>query len=103
MSTHQATKMKKLLQAFDRLKTEIKERISQPDTSASFKFTMTGIVRDLDVEDSGQAVIGQIDSTLQPEFFVRLQSWSEEGEHPTMLKLAGRNVKITVETIDGGC
>ena len=53
-------------------------------------------------EDSGQAMIAQIEDERVDEFFVRLQSWSEESprRHTVMRSLAGKRVRVTVETID---
>lgn len=70
----------------------------------------------IDVEDSGQALICQIESDDDPHFFVRLQSWDEsvvedglQGDkferslagHPTMNRLRGKRVRVTVEVISG--
>ena len=53
-------------------------------------------------EDGGQAMIAAIEDENVPEFFVRLQSWSEESprRHTVMRSLAGKRVRVTVETID---
>ena len=51
-------------------------------------------------EDGGQAMIAAIEDENVPEFFVRLQSWSEERRHIVMRSLAGKRVRVTVETID---
>jgi len=51
-------------------------------------------------EDGGQAMIAAIEDENVPEFFVRLQSWSEERRHIVMRHLAGKRVRVTVETID---
>ena len=36
-----------------------------------------------------------------PEFFVRLQSWDETGQHAFFRGLMGKKVRVTVETVDG--
>ena len=51
-------------------------------------------------EDGGQAMIAAIEDENVPEFFVRLQSWSEERRHIVIRSLAGKRVRVTVETID---
>jgi len=52
-------------------------------------------------EDGGQAIIAAIeDDGAAPEFFVRLQSWSEARRHIVIRSLAGKRVRVTVETID---
>jgi len=51
-------------------------------------------------EDGGQAMIAAIEDENVPEFFVRLQSWSEARRHIVIRSLAGKRVRVTVETID---
>jgi len=63
------------------------------------KVVLEGTV-DTTEEDSGQAMIAQIEDERVDEFFVRLQSWSEERRHIVMRSLAGKRVRVTVETID---
>ena len=63
------------------------------------KVVLEGTV-DTTEEDSGQAMIAQIEDERVDEFFVRLQSWSEERRHIVMRHLAGKRVRVTVETID---
>jgi len=49
------------------------------------------------MEDNGQAMICEIDG---PETtVVRVQSWDETGEHARLSELAGKTVRITIETI----
>ena len=65
------------------------------------KVVLEGTV-DTTEEDSGQAMIAHIEDDRVDEFFVRLQSWSEESprRHTVMRSLAGKRVRVTVETID---
>lgn len=93
-------KYQRLLRAYEVLKEEIRARVSSPDTSKTQKISMTGLVRDLTVEDTGQTVTCQIFPKTDSEFFVTIGSHSEVGNHPTLLKFVGRNVKIIVESID---
>jgi hypothetical protein len=94
------TKYQRLLRAYEVLKEEIRTRISSPDTSSEQAISMTGLVRDLSIEDTGQNVTCQITPKTDSEFFVTIGSHSNVAIHPTMLKFVGRNVKITVKTID---
>lgn len=54
-----------------------------------------------DREDGGRALITQPDIVQGDRgddgFFLRLQSWSEDKEHPTLLALLGRRLRITIE------
>lgn len=57
---------------------------------------------EVDYEDGGNAAIIGIDhadATDKGGAFVRLQSWSETGEHPFVDALAGRRVRVIVEVI----
>jgi hypothetical protein len=67
--------------------------------SADLKFAVEGTV-EIKEEDGGQAMIATIEDENVPEFFLRLQSWSEERRHIVMRSLAGKRVRVTVETID---
>ena len=69
--------------------------------SADLKFAVEGTV-EIKEEDGGQAMIATIEDERVDEFFVRLQSWSEESprRHTVMRSLAGKRVRVTVETID---
>ena len=67
--------------------------------SADLKFAVEGTV-EIKEEDGGQAMIATIEDENVPEFFLRLQSWSEERRHIVMRHLAGKRVRVTVETID---
>jgi hypothetical protein len=49
------------------------------------------------VEDSGQALIFQVD--LPGQLFVRLQSWDEKGMHEDFNKLRGKKLRITIEEV----
>lgn len=51
-------------------------------------------------EDGGQAMIARVEDPAVAEFFVQLQSWSEERRHTLMRSLAGKRVRVTVETIE---
>ena len=58
--------------------------------------------RAADVEDGGLAMIAAVEPLVfrhgeDSEFFVRLQSWSEEKKHKTLKSLLGKRVKITIE------
>jgi NifB/MoaA-like Fe-S oxidoreductase len=64
------------------------------------KIILEGTVDDVAEEDSGQAMIARIEDARVEEFFVQLQSWSEERRHSLMRNLAGKRVRVTVETID---
>lgn len=70
---------------------------------------------DVDVEDSGCAVICHVDDGTYEDngVFVRLQSWSEEGTghnrlnmkeiakcHPKIVAFIGKRVRVTIETLD---
>lgn len=63
------------------------------------------INEDIDVkfEDGGQAMIirnGLSDNEEENGMFVKLQSWDENKEHKVLKKFVGRNIRITIETID---
>lgn len=76
-----------------------------------FRFVLVGVIdrtvdSTIDVEDSGQALIAQIDGD-DPNFFVKLQSWDESAVdtdgtvgHRIMNSLRGKRVRVTVEVID---
>lgn len=49
-------------------------------------------------EDDGMALIADVASV--DGFFVRLQSWDDAREHAAMNSLLGRQVRVTVETVD---
>jgi hypothetical protein len=49
-------------------------------------------------EDSGQALIGE--TTSENGLFVHIRSWDTQGEHVNAKTLAGKRVRVTVETID---
>ncbi|HPG04750.1 MAG TPA: hypothetical protein P5256_06430 [Beijerinckiaceae bacterium] len=66
---------------------------------------------DIEIEDGGQALIGQIDESADPAFFVRLQSWDETARgrslgdlapeaHATFRRLVGKRLRITIDIID---
>lgn len=56
--------------------------------------------RDVDIEDGGQAMISELTGDAEEGFFVRMQSWSDTKEHPVMLGLIGKKLRITVEILD---
>ena len=62
------------------------------------KIVLEGIVEPTS-EDGGQALIARIEDVYS-EFFIQLQSWSEERRHVLMRVLTGKRVRVTVETID---
>lgn len=47
-------------------------------------------------EDGGQALIAEIGGDEDEEFFVRLQSWSDDRKHPVLEPLAGKTVRVVV-------
>jgi hypothetical protein len=56
-------------------------------------------------EDSGAALIADLDETTtvpdDESFFVRLQSWNDSTfRHETLESLRGKQVRITIETLD---
>lgn len=55
-------------------------------------------------EDGGCAIIGDISGSEDEGLFVRIQSWSENPTHghahDAIRSLAGKRVRITIETLD---
>jgi len=70
------------------------------------KYITKGIVRIDSSEDGGQAKICEsfpIETGNSDEdngMIVTLRSWDENGVHPDLNKLLGKNVKITIEVIE---
>lgn len=58
--------------------------------------TFTGRVEP-EPDDGGMALTAEIGD--EGEFFVRLQSWSNDKRHPTMDALRGKIVRVTVEVV----
>jgi len=50
------------------------------------------------VEDGGAALIIESD-LLDDNFFIRLQSWDETGDHLTLNSLRGKKLKISIEEL----
>jgi hypothetical protein len=66
-------------------------------------FEQTVSARDVSEEDGGCAKILDIDDDgtgAEEGMFVRVQSWSEEGEHPDFDNLIGKRVRVTIEVLD---
>jgi len=66
-----------------------------------------GTVSTLTSEDSGAALIAELDDTknfgtIDDGFFVRLHSWCEAipPVHPTMEALSGKRVRIRIEILE---
>lgn len=59
-----------------------------------------GQIGQLAEEDGGQAMIARVDDPRVAEFFVQLQSWSPRRRHDLMRGLAGKRVRVTVETVE---
>lgn len=71
-----------------------------PDTPSRFVIEGSLPRKNIDVEDGGQAMVGEVIDGVEEGFFVRLHSWSEKLDHPVMQKLAGKRLRITVEVIE---
>ena len=65
-----------------------------------FEETLT--ITELRSEDGGRALIVESDADIPSDenLFVRIQSWSDERRHLLLQSLAGKTVKITIETVD---
>jgi hypothetical protein len=66
------------------------------------KIILEGVV-ECKKEDGGQALIAEVGDVVgnkDSEFFVRLQSWDENREHPEMNSFKGKKVRVTVEVIE---
>ena len=65
-----------------------------------FEETLT--ITELRSEDGDRALIVESDAEVPSDenLFVRIQSWSDERRHPLLQSLAGKTVKITIETVD---
>lgn len=59
-------------------------------------------------EDGGRALIAsiyhEVGKTVDSDdgLFVRIQSWSEDMNHPQMDELSGKKVRVTIEIIEEG-
>ena len=69
-------------------------------------FTATITRREVDVEDSGCAMIahpseckGQKRDEEQSGMFVRLHSWSDSKDHSELKQFIGKKIRITVEVL----
>ncbi len=77
-----------------------------PDTP----IVIEGLVSPGEFEDGRQAMIcdifdpvmrgGSSGDTEDSGFFVKLQSWSENRDHTTLQRIAGRRVRVTVAILD---
>lgn len=71
------------------------------------KIILEGMVN-CEEEDSGSALIAEIgrDPELEDSdndgFFVRIQSWSDDGSHKTMNEFKDKKVRVTIEIIEEG-
>lgn len=78
----------------------IKESIVEE--SGKFVVECTLNENEIEIEDGGQAKIfsccGEDDQ--DSGMFVKIQSWSEDGQHPEFDSFIGKKVRITIETID---
>lgn len=57
-----------------------------------------GVVR-YELEDSGQAMIAQIDGE-DDTMFIRIQSWDETRGHKDAREFDGKKVRVTLEVIN---
>lgn len=62
---------------------------------------------ELSREDGGCALIGEVcdddtacGSEAPSEVFVRIHSWDDAMQHPTIKRLEGKRVRVTVEVIE---
>jgi hypothetical protein len=71
---------------------------------AAAKLTFVGVVSEVASEDSGQALIAELeeDDNLDEGMFVRFQSWSENKNHRefNMLIQQGHKYKVIIERLD---
>lgn len=58
--------------------------------------------KDVSVEDSGQALVGDPFSASSGDdgMFVRIQSWDSKKKHVDFKKFQGKRIRVTIETID---
>lgn len=66
----------------------------------AFEATARLYDKDIDREDSGMALITQVDDEKDEEFFVRLQSYSLVRNHKTMQSLIGKKIRVKIEVLD---
>lgn len=74
----------------------IREALATDDSPI---YSTSGVVPGADIQDDGQAMIVEINSD-DPHFFIRLQSWDEDKQHPLMRSLVGKKIMVTLEIID---
>lgn len=70
------------------------------DASRGAVLVIEGVV-EVDVEDGGRAKILHVDDGDSDEegVFVRVQSWSEAGDHAALDPLVGQRLRVTVEVV----
>lgn len=56
-------------------------------------------VLNFEMEDSGRALISEIDGT-DNNMFVRVQSWDTKKTHPTARSYEGKRVRIIIESME---
>ncbi len=56
---------------------------------------------ELHTEDGGRALIGEVEGADDDRTFVRLQSWSDDKQHPELAALDGKRIRVTIEVLDG--
>lgn len=71
-------------------------------TTTVFEHSETVTPNNVDYQDGKQAMIVELggDNTIDPNFFMRLQSWDESKQHDFLKSLLGKQVKITIEIIE---
>lgn len=65
-----------------------------------FQITQRVDENEVDVEDSGMAKIATLSDASPQGLFVRVQSWSDEGNHAHFDQMLGKQVRVTVEVIE---
>lgn len=64
------------------------------------KKTFIGLSTDVDIEDGGCAKILHLADDGHEGMFVRLQSWSESGDHTDLDQFIGKKIRVTVEVVE---
>ncbi len=63
-------------------------------------YTFTTDNFQVDKEDNGAALIGNMIEGVSQQMFVRVQSWDRSREHDEIKKLVGKKVRVIVEVVE---
>ncbi len=56
----------------------------------------TVIKEDVRIEDSGQAIIVDVEGK-HPRLWVQIKSWDEDKQHPELKDIVGKKITVTIE------